>query len=195
MQNQLREGEATGLLSEQLTRLEDVRHLDRKNPRFVSWRDTTMALLQKFLPPDSPHLVTFRDLDFRAWVGVRGLPYGYRGPRPTIGVSREDKARFERDCATAQECIKAALEGIRVFGVYTERAEPTTKEGAEWHQTFNAPVTIHNQAIAMGGSTQSVGQMGDTGAASKRLLCCLIEAWNSPAARNSKVLRQLTASP
>lgn len=110
----------TALLGEQIIRLEGVRHLDWKNPQFVSWHDTTLMLLQRFLPPDSSHLSTFRNLQFRARVGVRMLPYSYRGPKPPKGVSREDTVRFERDCATALECIKAALEEIRAFGVHAE---------------------------------------------------------------------------
>jgi hypothetical protein len=121
MQNQLQEGIAAALIGEQITRLEGVRHLDWKNPQFVGWHDTTMMLLQRFLPPDSPHLNTFRSLEFRPRVAVRRLPYRYRGPRPTKGISLEDRVRFERDCATALECIKAALEEIQTFGVHAER--------------------------------------------------------------------------
>src|SRR5271165_729069 len=105
MQKELQESAVTGGLEEQFRKLKEVRLLDWRSPQFVGWRDNTLALLQRFLPSDSPQLCTFRNLRFRAQVGVRRLRYGYRGPTPAPVVSRDDRIRFERDCEIAAECI------------------------------------------------------------------------------------------
>jgi len=169
MQDQLQEAGATNLLDELLVKLQSVRRLDWKNPQFVSWRDTTSALFQRFLPPDSPHIITFQRLTFRAPVAARTLPYNYRGPRPVTNVSSADRARFESDCAMAEECIKAVREEIRAFGVHSMRDWPATRNGGASHQNFYGSVTIENQAIATGNSIQNIGQMGDTGTSLKEI--------------------------
>jgi hypothetical protein len=76
-----------------------------------------------------------------------------------------DRERFVHGCAVAEECIKAAMEEIRRFGVHTEvsGAKSAQKVGG-FHQTFHGPVTILNQATATDNAIQNIEQMGDTGA-------------------------------
>lgn len=163
MESQLEGLTATSLLEEQLTRLEDVRHLDYKSPLFIRWRNTITTLFQRFLSQDSPHFHTFRELEFRALGPIRTRPFSYRGPLPPTGMSPADKARFQKDCDIAAECIKAALEEIRALGVYSGSDPARTANVRTFHQNFNAPVTFQNQAIATDNSIQLIGQMGDTG--------------------------------
>jgi hypothetical protein len=176
MQNQVQETLAIRLFVEQLTKLQYVRQFDSKNAQFVGWRDTTTSLFQRFLPPDSPHFVTFRELKFRAQMAVRRLPFSHRGLVRRTSISPQDRERFESDCAIAEGCIKAALDEIREFGVSMGKAELTRPNGGVMHQNFNATVTIQNQAIAAGGAIQHVSQHNQSEESLRALLALLQES-------------------
>jgi hypothetical protein len=164
MQNQPKESAAITLLNDQLNKLMGIRSLDLKHPDFILWRDSVANLFQRFLSPDSSHFVTFRDLRFRAPITrTRPLPYSYRGPRPSEVKSPADAAQFEKDCAIAEVCIRGAMDEIRNFGVYSDKANPPAQKSSGAVQNFFGTVNIQNQAIATDNAIQHIEQMGNTG--------------------------------
>ena len=170
-QDQPQESAAINLLNDQLLKLPSVRVLDYRNPKFILWRDTTENYFKRFLPPDSPHLDTFRSIRFRGQVQTKPRPYSYRGPRPSlVAVNTADRELFERGCAIAEECINGAIDEIRNFGIHSERARNTAKpERSGVQQNFHGPVVIHNQAIATDNAIQNIGQIGNAGATLKEI--------------------------
>src|SRR6266481_345603 len=121
--------QAVRLLNQQLKELESVRGLNYKDPVFLGWRDTTSSLLQKFLPPDSPHLKRFQNLAFTGRVARRaawGSP-----PKPPGYISPQNQEHYRAECRTAETTIHAALKHIAEFGVYAEQSpiKPTSRGG------------------------------------------------------------------
>jgi hypothetical protein len=176
--HQPEESLAIELFTAQLSQLSAVRELDYTQPEFITWRDTVTELFQRFLHPDSPHSVTFQGIRFRGQAQLqpaRRLPYSYRGPRPTSsGVSQENLDQFRKGCAIAEGCIRSAIETITNFGVYDQRAgREVSRQRGGIQQTFNAPVTIHNQALATDRAVQNIGQQGETGASLKEIAALL----------------------
>jgi len=162
-QSQPQESTAIGLLNEQLQKLDSVRTLDYRDPKFIAWRNTTTNLLQRSLRPDSAHLITF--LEIRYQRRPKRLPFNYRGPLPSETTTPADREIFERACAIAEESIKGAIKEIRDFGVYSGGAEmPTSQKRGGVQQTFLGPVVIQSQAIATDSAIQNIGQMGNVGA-------------------------------
>ena len=165
------EATAIRLLEEQLVKLAVVQTLDYKDPKFIAWRSTTTDLLQRFLRPDSSHLITFRDIRFLGYVQARRQPFGYRGAVPRAPLTSPlDRETFVRGCAIAEECIKGASEEIQNFGVYSEGTRKTPqRERGNVQQNFHAPVVIHSQAIATDSAIQNIGQMGTIGPSLKEI--------------------------
>jgi hypothetical protein len=161
---------AVRLLNRQLEELKTVRVLNYQDAKFKVWRDETISVLQRFLAPNSPHLIRFRDLRFFSTV-IRTAPWG--GPRvPHDQISAEDAAQFQKACQISEESLRAAIREIEDFGVYVQQAKPQAKPAAAargMSQTFHGPVTIHNQAIATDNAIQKIGHMGDTGASLKEI--------------------------
>jgi hypothetical protein len=152
--------QAVRLLNQQLKELQSVRGLNYKEPLFLGWRDTTSGLLQKFLPPDSPHLKRFQNLAFTGKVARRaawGSP-----PKPPGYISPQNQDHYRAECRTAETTIQAALKHIAEFGVYAEQSpiKPTGQGGVQ--QNFYGNVTIQNQAIATGNAIQKIDHFGDT---------------------------------
>jgi len=154
---------AIRLLNEQLKELETVRGLNYHDAQFKAWRDTTMGYLERFLPPNSPHLSTFRNLSFLRRAMTTDAPWG----SPKATREQLDQEHFLAACRTAEATIKAVVKYIEELGVHTEQASAKSSKArggtsrGDVHQTFNAPVSM-NQAIATGGASQNVGQVGDT---------------------------------
>jgi hypothetical protein len=175
MQKEQTEFNPINLFSEQQIKLETLRSLHARHPEFIGWRNTTTTLFQKLLP-DSPHFATFSDLRFRGQqqLGVRRLPYSYRGTPPRESTSPEDTAKFQSDCDIAVACIKGAIDEILAFGVHADTGTgkvPHARGG--FQQNFNGPVTIQNQAVATDKAIQNIGQMGDTGASLQEITALL----------------------
>jgi hypothetical protein len=114
-----------------------------------------------------------------AVVILLAIPFGRHVPPPDY-VSPEDATYFKRSCETAEASLKAAINDIEDFGVRSEQPRPTVtgrgrgRSGEDGSgsvsQTFHAPVTIHNQAIATDNAIQKIGTMGDaTGASLKEI--------------------------
>jgi hypothetical protein len=168
-------GQAVRLLNEQLKELESVRGLNYKDPTFLGWRDTTTSLLQKFLPPDSPHLARFKNLAFTSRVSRR-QPWG-SPPRPPGYISPQNQEHYRAECRTAEATIRAALKHIEEFGVHTEQhaTQPDTKKhGGGVQQNFYGNVTIQNQAIATDNAIQKIGHLGDTTGADLKAIADLL---------------------
>src|ERR1700733_2686620 len=162
------------LFRKQLEVLGVVRQLDFRRPEFIAWKDSTMNLFQRFLQPESAHLIRFRDLRFRGPIqAYRPLPYNYRGPRHVASdtISQADQAAFQRDCAIAEGCIKGAIEDIQYFGVHSESTDkkPRQYRSEAVQQTILGPVIIQNQSIATDNAIQNIGQMGPTGSSLKEI--------------------------
>jgi hypothetical protein len=160
---------AIRLLGEQFAKLTVVKNLDYKDAKFIAWRNTTIDLLQRFLRPNSSHLITFAEIRFRGQgqLQIRRHPFdGYRGPRTKVPhpTNPADRDIFVRGCEIAEECIKGATDEIRNFGIYLEgtRNKPQ-RERSSVQQNFHGPVVIHNQAIATDNAIQNIGQMGTIG--------------------------------
>lgn len=160
--------QALRLLNQQLKELESVRGLNYKEPMFLGWRDTTSALLLRFLPPGSPHTTRFQNLAFTSRVAQR-QPWGSPS-RPPGYISPQNQEHYRAECRTAEATIRAALKHIEEFGVYAEQSSAKLASHGGVHQTFNAPVTIQNQAIATDSAIQNIGHMGEkTGASLKEI--------------------------
>jgi hypothetical protein len=158
---------AKRLLTEQLNELKIVSGLNYGNPRFKAWRDTTRGYLERYLPADSPHLSTFKNLHFISPV-ITTERWG-AAPKPPGYVSRADQEQFTESCLTAEATIQAVLKHIEEFGAHAGQAPagPHSKSRRnEPHggvsQNFYGNVTIQNQAIATDNAIQKIGRMGDT---------------------------------
>lgn len=165
------------LLNTQLTALLIVRNYDFRHPDFITWKDSTMNLFQRLLPPDSAHLIRFRDLRFRGPVqAARRLPYNYRGPlpAPSNAITAADKEAFQSACAIAEGCIKGAIEDVRHFGVHSAVPDKKPRLSAGGvQQTFHAPVTIQSQVIATDNAIQNIGQVGGSATSLKEIAAVL----------------------
>jgi len=177
---------AIALFKEQLFELGVVRQLSSDDPKFKSWRDTTNAYFQKFLR-DSPHFKTFTLLTFTGRFQVR--PYGGYSAATFGFITEEQSEKFNRDCAQAEESIKAAIKQLEIFGVdsdledlepFTEsdttvEAEyPRASDAARVQQTFHGPVVIHHQAIATDQAIQTIERMGDASGESFKQIAALL---------------------
>jgi hypothetical protein len=169
---------AIRLLTRQLEELQTVRGLNYKDPAYKTWRDTTTRVLQMFLGPESPHFIRFRDLRFfgPAVMVPRNVQI-----HPDY-ISPADVAAFQKACETTDASLRAAVKDIEDFGVYVEQPKPVSAgrgrgrgKSAGVSQTFNAPVTIHAQAIATDGAIQKIGHMGDTIGSSLKEIADLIQ--------------------
>jgi hypothetical protein len=177
---------ATRLLNEQLHELESVRGLNCDDAHFKAWRDTTSTYLTRFLPSDSPHRDTFRNLSFRRRDPFTNDQWG--SPRATR-QRQLNQEHFLTACKTAETTIKAGLKHIKEFGVHVEPAKAPAGEkgkgGGEGighsgvQQHFYSTVEIRNQVIATDSATQNIGQMGDTiGASLKEIAEVLKQSEN-----------------
>lgn len=177
VQAHTQEYSAIELLNRQITGLVIVRNYDFRHPEFITWKDSTMNLFQRLLPPDSAHLVRFRDLRFRGPVqAARRLPFNYRGPLPgpSETITAADKEAFQKACAIAEGCIKGAIEDVRYFGVRSEVTNKKMRQSAGGvQQNFHGPVTFQNQAIATDNAIQNIGQMGGSAASLKEIAALL----------------------
>jgi hypothetical protein len=165
---------AIRLLNQQLGELQNVRGLNYKEPLFEAWRDTTKAYLERFLPPDNPHIKTFQNLNFMSHV-INTVPWGSY-PRPSGYISPADQQCFLGSCNTAEATIKAVLRYIEEFGVYVGpsgerggKGKSRTVSHGGVQQNFYGSVEIKNQAIATDNAIQRIGQMGDMGASLKEI--------------------------
>jgi hypothetical protein len=159
---------AVRLLTEQLKELESIRGLNYKDPQFKAWRDTTKTYLERFLPPDSPHRNSFRNLRFFELIAVA---HPHRVPNPNY-ISPEDKRAFVEGCKQSEATIRAVIKYIENFGVHVEQPQmkPAAPGRGGVHQTFHGPVTIQSQAIATDKAIQNIGHIGDaTGSSLKEI--------------------------
>jgi len=167
---------AIRLLRRQLEELQTIRTLNYKHPDFKAWRDTTSRVLEKFLGPESPHTVRFRDTRFFGPTAV--VPYGVRVSPDYI--SPRDALAFQKGCDTTDASLRAAIRDVEDFGAYVEQARPVPRgrssgrDGAV-SQTFHGPVTFHSQAIATDGAIQNIERMGDTTGASLQEVADLLQ--------------------
>lgn len=178
---------AVRLLQRQLDELQTIRTLNYKHPDFKAWRDTTDAVLERFVGPESTHYTRFFQLRFSG--PGRILPYGARRPHPDY-ISPEDARYFKNACETAEATLKAAIGHVADFGVYAEEPKPARGKGARGArinplvvtpvvveprrggvvQNFHGPTTIQNLAIAADNAIQKIEHMGDaTGASLKEI--------------------------
>jgi hypothetical protein len=169
---------AIRLLERQLDELQTLRGLNYRDPKFWAWRDTTQGVLDRFCGKESHHTVRFRDMDFF----YRSMVIDFSGGSyPANYISPEDQRQFQEACASASELLRAAIREIQDFGARVEepKAAPAGRRGKGGdggvRQTFNAPVTIHSQAIATDDAIQNIGQMGDqaVGASLKEIAALL----------------------
>lgn len=166
---------AVQLLAEQQNRLEQIRNLDYQHPDFKLWQDTTMTLFQRFIRPDSPHFIRFRDIRFLGKIQIsiaRRLPYNYRGPSLRQNdANPQDQEQFQKGCDEAHNCIQGAIKEVETFGVHVEINSRTLRQktGGGVQQTFHGPVTIENQIIATDKAIQNIGHIGNTGTSLKEI--------------------------
>jgi DNA-binding transcriptional MerR regulator len=171
---------AMRLLNRQLEELQQtIRTLNStNNPKFITWQDTTRGLLERFLGEDHHHAYRFVSTSFissnirRRQVGSPALPPGLESP--------EDMFKFQEGCRTAEETLKAAIREVEDFGVYEESPKPTINKKNKGGnggvtQTFNAPVSIHNLAVATDNAIQKIGHMGDKSGASLKEIAELLQ--------------------
>ncbi|HEY6468101.1 MAG TPA: hypothetical protein VIY69_19030 [Candidatus Acidoferrales bacterium] len=165
MENREQDLAAIEFLREQLAQLVTVSSLDHTDAKFIAWHNRTSSLFQRFLRPDSPHFITFRDLRFRGSVVIRRLPYNFHGVPPQTGITPGDRQQFNRACAIAEGCINGAIEEVRDFGIHSEQGaiKPTSKRAGGFQQNFHGPVEIHQQTIATDHAVQNIGRIGNTG--------------------------------
>jgi hypothetical protein len=167
------DAKATRLLNRQLEELNGIRPLNYKHPNFIAWRDTTRSVLEKYLGPNSHHTTRFRDLRFFGSARVIPVVFGSPPPPPPGYISPESAEAFRSACDMTAATLRAAIRHIEDFGVYAEQDSPaaakkgkgksgTASQGGV-HQTYNAPVTIHAQAIATDNAVQRIGQVGNRG--------------------------------
>ncbi|MGA9798587.1 MAG: hypothetical protein WBQ68_06240 [Terriglobales bacterium] len=168
---------AMRLLNRQLEELQTVRALNYNDPKFKAWRDTTHGVLERFLGKQNHHTLRFVGTHFTSIV-IRTV--GWRQLRPPPGyVSPEDRMQFDEGCATAEETLKAAIREVEDYGVHEDKPAPIRKgrggNGGGLTQTFNAPVSIHNQAIATGKAIQQIEHMGDNTGSSLKEIADLLQ--------------------
>jgi hypothetical protein len=163
---------AIALVSRRLEELQAVRALNHKSPKFKVWRDETLSVLKRVLPPDSPNLIRFENLGFAGPPVLQTDMWG-AGPRlPNSYISPEDAAQYQESCETAERSLQAAIREIEDFGVYVEPGADVrtgSVRGGGVHQTFHGPVTIENQAIATDNAIQKIGHMGKDGVSLKEI--------------------------
>ena len=165
---------AIRLLNRQLGHLQIIRGLNYKHAEFKAWRDTTMSILERSLGPTSQHTVRFRDTRF---FGPSYAPrYGLRVPPPDY-ISPRDAAAFKMGCETTEASLKAAIDEIAEFGLFTGDSRPAPtgrgRSGAGVRQTFSGTVHL-NQAIATDSAVQRIGRVGnETGVDLKELSALL----------------------
>jgi hypothetical protein len=167
------EAKAIRLLNRQLGQLQTIRGLNNKHAEFKAWRDSTMSILERSLGPTSQHTVRFRDTRFFGPSYI--LPYRSRVPPPDY-TSPEDAAAFKRGCETAEASLKAAIDEIAEFGLYTGEAKPTTtgrgrgRSAGGVSQHFSANTMHVTQAVATDSAVQRIGHLGNkTGADLKEI--------------------------
>ncbi len=158
------EQEAIAQLEKQISALATIRanaeQAHANSAEFIGWKSHTIDLLAHYVPSTSAHFRKFRMLSFRSNVMIPDYP----SARVHRGRRRDDLERFAADADVAIVCLKGAIEGIRLFGVSRGEPAPTTparsRESRGLTQVFHGPV---NQAVAMGGATQSIGHVGPSG--------------------------------
>jgi hypothetical protein len=153
--------------------LNDDQHHD-----FKAWRDTTRGYLERFLGKEDHHATRFVGTRFHGPSYLRsdypGVPQG-----PSRREIEEQAQAFQTGCATATATLKAAIGEIEEFGLHEEQPSsgPATRGRAASggvSQTFNAPVSIHNLAIAADSAIQKIGDMGDQTNVSLREIAALL---------------------
>lgn len=159
------EAKAIRLLNRQLGQLQTIRGLNYKHAEFKAWRDTTMSILERSLGPTSQHTIRFRDTRFLGPSYI--LPFGSPAPPPDY-ISPEDAAAFKRGCETTEASLKAAIDEISEFGLYTGEgvAPPTTGRGRSRSaggvsQHFSANTMHVTQAVATDSAVQRIGHLGN----------------------------------
>lgn len=171
------EQKAIRLLNRQLEELKTVRSMNHKRAEFKAWHDTTTSILERFLGSDSEHTTRFQMTRFS---GAPRIQRWRARPLPPDYVSNEDRTMFQRGCETVEVTLKAAIRSIEDFGVHAEQPKPAParrgkdRNGGGVTQTFNAPVSIHNLAIAADHAKQKIGNMGDETSVSLREIATLL---------------------
>jgi hypothetical protein len=168
------EQKAIRLLKRQLDELQTIRDLSYQRAEFKAWRDTTRGVLERYLGKENHHTSRFANTRFLSQV-INTAPWG--GTPPQGYVSNEDRHEFREGCSTAEQTLKAAIREIEDFGVYEGPPKPASTNrrnrggNGGVTQTFNAPVSIHNLAVAADNAVQRIGHMGDdkTGASLKEI--------------------------
>jgi hypothetical protein len=161
---------AIRVLSRQLEELQQsIRLLNGGDPKFKAWHDTTLSLLKRLLGKENTHTLRLRNTKFFSMVEP-----GY--------VGADSMQEFHGGCYTAEETLKAAIREIEDFGVYEDLPkQPSSNDksrggnGGGITQTFNAPVSIHNMAIAADNAIQKIEHMGDNTGASLKEIAALLQ--------------------
>jgi len=163
---------AIRLLNRQLGQLQTIRSLNYKHAEFKAWHDATLSILERSLGPASQHTIRFRDTRFSGPSSRK--PWGSRRP-PLDYVSPQDGAAFQKGCGTTEASLRAAIDEVTEFGVYTGEAKPMPAgRGGGVSQTFHAPVTM-NQAIATDSAVQRIGRIGDKNGADLKEISNLLQ--------------------
>jgi hypothetical protein len=168
---------AIRLINRQLEELQQtIKSLNYSNPKFKAWRDSTNGVLERFLGKENHHTSQFRNTRFLS------MTITHFGHTPPPGyVSPEDMREFQDACRMAEETLKAAIRDIEDFGVHEEQPKLTSNRkskggnGGGITQTFNAPVSIHNMALAADDAIQKIGHMGDNTGASLKHIADLLQ--------------------
>ena len=152
--------------------------LTDQHPDFKAWRDTTRGYLERFLGKENHHATRFVSTRFYGpsylMSDYPGVPQG-----PSAREIGEQAQAFQKGCATATATLKAAIKEIEEFGLHEEQPRPgPVRRGRAASggvsQTFNAPVSIHNLAIAADSAIQKIGNMGDQTNLSLREIASLL---------------------
>jgi hypothetical protein len=158
---------AIRLLKRQLLELKAVRVTNYKSPMFKAWHVTTSSVLETFLGPHSNYTNRFRNTRFLSLEPFDG-DFEF-----SDDVSTNDGMTFRSACDTTEASLKAAIRHVEDFGVYIEEAKPAPAgrgRGRSGGVHFNAPVHVHNFAVAADSAVMRISHLGDkTGADLKEI--------------------------
>lgn len=158
------EQKAIRLLNRHLGELQTVRGLNHLNPKFQTWRNSTVGALERFLGKDSQHTTAFRYLDFQSTQLDLDPLFGGAFHPPGF-IPHRDTQEFQSACAMSDELLRAAIREIEDFGVHVEEPPAARGRAKGGGVHFNAPVNVHNLAVGADSAVLRISHLGDkTGA-------------------------------
>jgi hypothetical protein len=170
------EAKAIRLLNRQLGELRtNICRLNDGHPEFKAWRDTTRGFLERFLGTASHHTARFRDTRFHA---TPRLQSDFPGTRriPDSVLQQEQTDAFLMGCTIAEASLKAAIDEIAEFGLYTGETKPAPtgrgrgRSAGGVSQHFSANTMHVTQAVATDSAVQRINHLGNkTGADLKEI--------------------------